>query len=211
MRRRRVLLESIRRPITYYADIRALLSSKAETKKPGDSISVDIAGRWLRRLRSRTVRLEPAKRLPPKIGGKPACPEASPIRPTGTTVYAVTDTADGQVVLHANHPWAGSASRRCRYSDVRSATAEVEHGTRARRRRTSPSLMSLRDDCDHWRLTLELVKVLRARRAALRQVGIELRQTRGTLKLSQALTKAFRRICLHAERQTGHLRLDPLH
>jgi FKBP-type peptidyl-prolyl cis-trans isomerase SlyD len=131
------LLEATDEPITYlhggHSGMLPKLEEALNLKQIGDAVSVDVEpvdafGDYDPQL----VKVEAADRLPPEVEvGMQFETFENPGDDAGSsTVYTVTDIAEGKVVLDGNHPWAGKRLRfDCRILDVRAATTdEVAHG-----------------------------------------------------------------------------------
>ena len=130
------LLESTEDPIVYlhggYSGIPPKLEESLDNRKVGDAVSVtlepaDAFGEYDAEL----VKIEGADKLPADVAKGMMFEAYSGDGDDGdTTVFTVTDIAEGKVVLDGNHAWAGKRVRfECRIVDVRPATAEeMEHG-----------------------------------------------------------------------------------
>ncbi len=134
------LLESTAEPIAYihggYSGIPPKLEAALEGRKAGDTVSVsldpiDAFGEYDASL----VKIEPLSRLPDEVEKGMMFEAYTNDGNDGdqqgeTTVFTVTDIAEGKAVLDGNHAWAGKRVRfDCKIVDVRPATPEeLQHG-----------------------------------------------------------------------------------
>ena len=131
------LLEETEEPIAYlhggFSAMPPKLEESLSFKKPGDVVSVtlepeDAFGDYDPDL----VKLESLDKLPPDVekGMMFEAYDNADDEEGGSTVFTVTDIADGKAVLDGNHAWAGKRVRfECKILDVRPATAEeIGHG-----------------------------------------------------------------------------------
>jgi FKBP-type peptidyl-prolyl cis-trans isomerase SlyD len=131
------LLEETPEPIEYlhggYSAMPPKLEESLDHKKPGDVVSltlepVDAFGEYDPDL----VKVEPLDRLPADVeqGMMFETYAGDDDQQGDSTVFTVTDIAEGKAVLDGNHAWAGKRVRfECKVLDVRPATAEeIGHG-----------------------------------------------------------------------------------
>jgi len=128
------VLERSDEPVRYlhggYDDLLPAVEAALEGKQPGARLELklepeDAFGDYDAEL----VRVEERARFPEPLEVGMQF-EGIPGESGDTTVYRVTDIAEGKVVLDGNHPYAGVAIKFiCRVRDVRQATPEeVAHG-----------------------------------------------------------------------------------
>jgi FKBP-type peptidyl-prolyl cis-trans isomerase SlyD len=121
-------------PVRYlhggYDDIVPALERALEGKRAGDQLTLRLEpeeafGEYDEDL----LRVEPRARFPAELAVGMQF-EGIPGAEQDGVIYAVTDIADGRVVLDGNHPLAGIAVEfRCKVREVRAATArEIEDG-----------------------------------------------------------------------------------